>query len=177
MLYHYTTRQLTYASDILNAMDGICRALSIRCKCSFFQGMPVAALDLYLVFHTLRVADRRQGFPSYSWAGWQGQIFFELFSESVEDSAKEKNNWLSNCTWIVWCRLEPSTGTVSYLWDIDQNSSLLGATEHDIGYRQRRTFRIRRVASRLLRNDATTEPSPRHHDIRQAQYSYPLLQF
>ncbi|KAF4846576.1 hypothetical protein CGCSCA4_v006065 [Colletotrichum siamense] len=181
MLYYYTKRELTCESDMLNAMAGICRALSIRCKCTFFQGMPVAALDLYMLFDTVngfikKSTKRRRGFPSYSWAGWHGQIRFrDPFSAST--STEIKNNWLSNQTWIDWYKHEPSTGAVTRIWDVNQNPDFLEATEGDIGYRNIRSFRPKSRESRLYLNDATTHPSPRYHAIDQTQYPYPLLQF
>lgn len=170
MLFHYTKRQLTYESDILNAVAGIGRALSVRCKCSFFQGMPVAALDLYLLFRVgVGPAERRRKFPSYSWAGWCSQIVFEDMSDPAN-----KSDWLSSQTWIIWYKYEPSTGAVSLVWDINQNPGFL---EADIGYRSRRSFQPKSAKTRLYCKTDITRPSGRQHIVDQIQYTYPLLQF
>ncbi|KAE9580608.1 hypothetical protein CGMCC3_g3552 [Colletotrichum fructicola] len=125
----------------------------------------------------MNTAERRHGFPSYSWAGWYGQIFFEGVVPFHETSAKKKNDWLSNQTWIIWYKYEPSTKQVSPVWDISQNSGFLVATDDDIGYRKRQPFRSQRAASRLSGNIGTTKPSQRGDTIDVTQYSYPLLQF
>ncbi|KAF4816631.1 Vacuolar membrane-associated protein iml1 [Colletotrichum siamense] len=179
ILFYYTDRQLSYSSDILNAMDGICRTLSIRCKCSFFQGMPVAALDLYLLFHTTNTLERRPGFPSYTWAGWYGQVFFDdcYTRQGMADPAIKKSDWLSNHTWIVWYKYEPQTGAVSLVWDIDQEPAFTEATADDVGYHSRRLFRPNSEATRLSGNIETTKPSQRRFTVDHIQYSYPLLQF
>ncbi|KAK2771119.1 hypothetical protein CKAH01_14483 [Colletotrichum kahawae] len=183
MLWHYTTRKLTYPSDILNAMDGIFRALSFRCKCSFFQGMPVAALDLYLLFN-IAPTKRCRSFPSYSWTGWHGQIVFRIVVGSTyrhgfpdEHHTRKKNAWLSKHTWIVWYRCKPSTRAIARIWDINQNTGFSDLTENDIGYRNIRSFRPKRGKSRLSLDDATTDPSPLYDVIDQSRYPYPLLQF
>ncbi|KAF3798726.1 hypothetical protein GCG54_00008180 [Colletotrichum gloeosporioides] len=128
-------------------MDGICRTLSIHCKCSFFQDMPVAALDLYLLFLTTNTLERRPGFPSYTWAGWR-----------MVDPAIKKSDWLSNHPWIIWYKYEPLNGAVSLVWDINQEPAFLEATADDVGYRSRRVFRPGRVT------------------VDHTQYPYPLLQ-
>ncbi|KAH9236581.1 hypothetical protein K456DRAFT_50443 [Colletotrichum gloeosporioides 23] len=190
ILWSYSTRKLTFESDIINGIDGICRALSIRYKCSFLQGMPVAALELFLLFKSddtssihpynfsaTKSSKRRRGFPSYSWTGWCGRVcFFGLSSRSSED-IKIINDWLSSNNWIVWYKYETSTGAISRVWDVSQNTDSPEATENDIGYCHRRAFQFKNAASRLLCNNPTTEPSPHYRTTFQGQYSYPLLQF
>lgn len=169
LLFYYSSRQVTYASDILKAIDGICHRLSIRWKFDLLQGMPVAFLDLYLLFHTADTTERRHGFPSYSWASWNGQIFID----SVDDS----KSWLSNQTWIIWYKYEPSNGTVSLVWDSDQHSGFPTTSENDVEHRSRRIFRSNSAAARLSGNMEITKPSTRYNSIDHTQHSYPLLQF
>ncbi len=49
ILLYFTPRALTNQGDALLAMAGIIRRLSIEMKSSFFQGIPVAAFDTFLV--------------------------------------------------------------------------------------------------------------------------------
>lgn len=64
---------MTNSSDILNAFTGILADLSPLLGCDFIWGLPIAFLDLALMFKTDHGSPilRRTGFPSWSWAGWQ----------------------------------------------------------------------------------------------------------
>jgi hypothetical protein len=67
MLLYYSRRALTFQGDVLKAMGGIMRRLSVKMKCRFLEGLPTASLDLFLLFHSHgSLLRRRAGFPSYS---------------------------------------------------------------------------------------------------------------
>jgi hypothetical protein len=67
MLLYYAPRALTNPNDILRALAGVIRRLSERAKCRFFEGIPTAAFDVFIVFKARNfVLHRRMGFPSYS---------------------------------------------------------------------------------------------------------------
>ncbi|KAF2456453.1 heterokaryon incompatibility protein-domain-containing protein [Lineolata rhizophorae] len=93
----YTTRQMTYNSDILNGMLGILQTVrGSRWLVSHLQGVPVAAPYVYpltgnfvkirrsllegfltnLCWNPVRPSRRRKGFPSWSWTGWFGPVSF-----------------------------------------------------------------------------------------------------
>jgi hypothetical protein len=96
----YTSRNLTYQSDILKAFNGIQTALAASMgNTEMIPGLPVAALDWALFWNgvpygTLR---RRHGFPSWSWAGWCGIVIMaqDHFSEFDQ-------KWLRERTWHQW---------------------------------------------------------------------------
>ncbi|KAF5606286.1 het-domain protein [Fusarium subglutinans] len=76
----YTTKQLTYESDIQLAFCGIAERLS-RCHqppLSFLYGLPERYLDSVLLWHPATLAKRRKigGLPSWSWMAWIGPIGF-----------------------------------------------------------------------------------------------------
>ncbi|KAF2143502.1 uncharacterized protein K452DRAFT_269073, partial [Aplosporella prunicola CBS 121167] len=78
----YTTRQLTYESDLLNAFAGLLSFLSARMDWGFAFGLPGAELSLALLWCPQPGASRRQlidpsqrlnarlQLPSWSWIGW-----------------------------------------------------------------------------------------------------------
>jgi hypothetical protein len=63
-------RKLSYESDLLNAFAGISRYLGKRFGWTFWNGLPTENFDNYILFSAIG-SKRRQGFPSWSWAGWK----------------------------------------------------------------------------------------------------------
>src|SRR2546423_2146294 len=74
ILSDYTARKLTYQSDALNAFAGISEMLNNQCDVNISFGMPTSCLSLDLVWMPPTYLRRRAGFPSWSWAGWVGEI-------------------------------------------------------------------------------------------------------
>lgn len=54
LLFYYSQRSLTNQGDALNGMEGIIRQVSSKSKCEFFEGMPTAAIDLFVLFRSHR---------------------------------------------------------------------------------------------------------------------------
>ncbi|RYP59342.1 hypothetical protein DL769_008580 [Monosporascus sp. CRB-8-3] len=75
---HYSSRRLSFPSDILNAFSGILS--TIERSCGFRPRSSVYGLLerhlLYNLHWTAKTAARRQGWPSWSWVGWNSQIYF-----------------------------------------------------------------------------------------------------
>jgi hypothetical protein len=164
---YYTQRALTNQADALRAMTGIIRRLSGKMKCGFFQGVPTASFDSFMFFEGHRsLLRRRQGFPSYSWIGWIGEIDFPI------TALTEENYWLSQKTWIVWYKRSPS-GAVNLVWDSLANESFPTNDMEYTGYRRRSSFPNRHIlgfsTSRTIPIEARSfdRPIP----------PYPLLQF
>ncbi|KAK4183981.1 HET-domain-containing protein [Podospora australis] len=119
MLTQYTRRTLKNQSDILWDMAGVMRRFSEKLGSPTIQGMPACALGRSLLF-TGQNLHRRNGFPSYSWAGWQGKIQFPAVQRSGEG--------LELVEWIDWYET-PGSGRTSILVlegprDIDHTSLL-----------------------------------------------------
>lgn len=92
-------RALTNQQDVLRALAGLIRRSSKVRRNDFLYGIPVDEISAYLAFKgDNRILRRREGFPSYSWAGWQGSI---LIPSTL--SAR------SPC-WIRWWITSPTTG-------------------------------------------------------------------
>jgi hypothetical protein len=78
----YTRRSLTEPSDILNAFEGVERVLQDHMDTSMHFGLPSGLLDSALLWESSQLLRRREGFPSWSWAGWVGEIQWN-FTENV----------------------------------------------------------------------------------------------
>jgi hypothetical protein len=75
----YTQRSLSYASDILNAFKGIAHVIQINLfeNSPVLWGMPLCALDTGILWQPGGFCEQRlplSEFPSWTWAGWTGQI-------------------------------------------------------------------------------------------------------
>jgi hypothetical protein len=72
----YTHRQMSNLADILNAFAGLDRIFSVALQSEAIFGLPTKNLDAGLHWRPTRQLVRRAGFPSWSWAGWIGQVTF-----------------------------------------------------------------------------------------------------
>ncbi|KAF7869890.1 hypothetical protein EAF04_004674 [Stromatinia cepivora] len=110
----YTARNLTYPSDIINALAGVLNTQGNAMNCDIFYGLPSAIFDMALLWQPCGKMVRRGGFPSWSWAGWQGQVrwygdtmemtSYGLYESSEDLEHKKITTWLLNQTWIDWYR-------------------------------------------------------------------------
>ncbi|KAF2145305.1 uncharacterized protein K452DRAFT_245118 [Aplosporella prunicola CBS 121167] len=111
----YTSRNLSYQADGLNAFSGIANALSRylgHTRIPF--GLPSSVFDWAILWTANQSAQdlkRREGFPSWSWVGWQGSTDMAQDTDSEYDQ-----KWLLKGTWIVWFVVNESGETV-LLWD------------------------------------------------------------
>jgi hypothetical protein len=75
-IFRYTSRELSYQSDALNAMRGVFRLYKGVHGVGQHWGLPTDTLAafteglLWSVAPDARPASRRKDFPSWSWAGW-----------------------------------------------------------------------------------------------------------
>ncbi|KAI9874526.1 MAG: hypothetical protein M1823_007664, partial [Watsoniomyces obsoletus] len=72
----YTPRNMGNVQDKLAAFDGIGRVLERCLDSDLLYGLPESLLDLALLWHPKRSLKQVKGpgFPSWSWAGWEGAI-------------------------------------------------------------------------------------------------------
>ena len=171
VLAHYTGRVLSNPGDVFRAIEGTLRRFSELLQCTFFQGMPTAMFDLFLLFNadlnTGVSLTRRPEFPSYSWLGWKGKL-----AEAAETLATDY--WFNESCWIVWYKRLPS-GHTTLVWEQDPESLLSEIEGEKIPrYRLPRPRFI--PALPLSVNTSLTTPS----FISAAEIPhlpYPLLQF
>ncbi|KAI0428132.1 heterokaryon incompatibility protein-domain-containing protein [Xylaria sp. FL1042] len=102
LLNKYTTRELKEPTDYVFAIAGVCRRLADYAQCGLLFGIPIPALDWFLLFYPNKTGlRRRDGFPSWAWAGWYGQVYYNYGSGNV-------TKWTAASTWITWYKREPA---------------------------------------------------------------------
>ena len=72
----YSYRQMSYDVDAQRAFEGIAQQLTTMYPEGFFQGLPIEDFDWGLLWRSQWPPTRRQGFPSWTWAGWKGGLWF-----------------------------------------------------------------------------------------------------
>jgi hypothetical protein len=119
----YTTRQLTYQSDALNAFTGIAKALAASMASTrIFYAMPAVVFDwaiLWMGSLRLKNLKRRFGFPSWTWVGWEGEIMMAGDTFSSLDQ-----QWLLERTWIEWSLVIENCEIV-VIWDPQRDQSTI----------------------------------------------------
>lgn len=77
----YSTRALSYDEDSLNAFSGILEKLREgNLPSGFLWGIPRNGFKISLLWNHVNLlypVRRRRGFPSWSWAGWEGKISYD----------------------------------------------------------------------------------------------------
>lgn len=79
LIREYTMRRLSFGSDAIDAVSGILKTFEDE-EIRHFWGVPLwkknrFPIDWYHTDPTVTYA-RRTEFPSWTWAGWEGQIMF-----------------------------------------------------------------------------------------------------
>jgi hypothetical protein len=74
----YSFRFMTDPADALNAFSGILQNLEKEYGEEFFWGIPVSEFQWGLIWRSQSTPKRRPGFPTWSWAGWEGRLW-QLF--------------------------------------------------------------------------------------------------
>jgi hypothetical protein len=83
----YSSRQLSYESDILKAFQGLSSGISRLSSGKFYYGLPAVSLDYALLWLPTspmkrREALRKSRIPSWSWAGWIGSATYNSCATS-----------------------------------------------------------------------------------------------
>ena len=113
----YTSRNLTYPSDILRAFEGVASRFRPLFRSDFLFGLPRSELDSQILWQPQGPMTRRRDpesglpiFPSWSWAGWVGEV---------------RCNTHENLSRIQWVGGEDGKGFSSedsrYPTDVDQD--------------------------------------------------------
>ncbi|KAI9642534.1 hypothetical protein NHQ30_009339 [Ciborinia camelliae] len=91
LLEIYKNRTLTYSNDGLRAFMGVIRTLEHKFEGGFIGGLPVFWLDVALLWQqntfSMRIPanDSPDYLPSWSWAGWTGDLDLRQFCASFLD--------------------------------------------------------------------------------------------
>lgn len=115
-------RQLTYRGDLLNAFAGISSWLTRTQHVNFWHGLPMELFDAALLFQGSYTCARREGFSSWSWAGWHGREMtrFPDYFVTFESTIPEVK-------WLRWIRHDES-GLGHYLM-LDNSKAWTFSTE------------------------------------------------
>lgn len=87
---NYTSRRLTNEGDSINAGLGILTSMGKQLfKAGFVHGLPLRSHPQSLGWmHDRRCSPkRRNAFPSWSWAGWEGEVHFP---DMLQEDSKER---------------------------------------------------------------------------------------
>ncbi|KAI4174775.1 MAG: hypothetical protein LQ346_008191 [Caloplaca aetnensis] len=135
----YTSRQLTFPSDVMNAFAGVSNYWAELFGATMKYGLPNSVFDWAVLWRALQPLRQRQGqgctFPTWSWAGWVGPVLMHRASEGHE----AMQHWLTNHTWIIWYQWSPSL--TALLWDVNhERKGKAGLIEARVGYRASNTI-------------------------------------
>ena len=82
LVRQYTNRILTFPEDILHAFAGLMSDFSDRFGSEFCYGLPTNHIYFGLMWKTVTGNNnemaRRDGFPSWSWAGWFNAVEYDM---------------------------------------------------------------------------------------------------
>ena len=91
----YTKRNLTNASDMINTFLAFASLLRPGFKGDFLFGLPETELDFALLWQPKSCIRRRIDpengnslFPSWSWAGWIGEVEYKWNKHQLDDSSR-----------------------------------------------------------------------------------------
>lgn len=73
----YSFREMSNNADGLHAFCGVLQKLTTLYSGGWYEGLPIEDLDWALLWrlHIPALAQRRNNFPSWSWAEWKGRIW------------------------------------------------------------------------------------------------------
>ena len=72
LVKQYTSRNLSDATDSLNAFSGILHLFQTALGGEMISGLPEKYLDIALLWSPSGLVTRNENFPSWTWAGWTG---------------------------------------------------------------------------------------------------------
>lgn len=101
ILQQYSTRRLTFEEDVLRAISAVFTAHHKAFPSGFFWGLPVDYFDMALLWSPFYYSTRRQAhvpfsphlFPSWTWAGWVGELRHGQWPSSTYRKSYENINF------------------------------------------------------------------------------------
>jgi len=78
LVHEYSKRKLSYDTDVINAFSGISAVLGHFLNSNSLSGLIECILDVCLLWvpGSSNTHCRNLNFPSWSWAGWRGEVFY-----------------------------------------------------------------------------------------------------
>ncbi len=106
----YTKRTMSDESDAVNAFQGIASLLQPAFKGEFLFGLPETELDIALLWQPASLIRRRVNpetkgplFPSWSWAGWIGEVAYRWKRHQLDDLSR-----------VEWQCTESKSGNIRF---------------------------------------------------------------
>ncbi|KAF9877126.1 hypothetical protein CkaCkLH20_05392 [Colletotrichum karsti] len=146
----YSSRSLTFDTDILNAFTGVMRRLAPHMgPCGFFLGMPLDHFDTALLWYPIDQQQRRleahnvvemTRLPTWCWAAWKGKVDYQGDMMMIQD----KETVLTMVQWWArggggtelgrnLCPIRNYTGTQRPEWALSYGMLEARVTELSIG--------------------------------------------
>ncbi|KAJ4387295.1 hypothetical protein N0V93_007884 [Gnomoniopsis smithogilvyi] len=95
----YSKRNFTFEDDVLLAFEGFGSILYQAFNSKPLAGLPQAYFDQAILWMPANIQRRREGtdkrFPSWSWAGWIGQVRYDDLDESSVETVVSCVKWYS----------------------------------------------------------------------------------
>jgi len=182
MVEGFTKRKLSYPEDILDAFTGILVALSKRFGSRFVCALPMAFVDSALLWQpslagtpfSRRVCQEGKSIvpylPSWSWAGWEGEIEYDMLKYGCYRGVYERHNGVKACK----CRVFQ---TCIFRYGSKEQTKVIGTWDPNFGYKLRpRTVsrRARKTASQTHQSLQRLRTSPKGPKVSDLS---PILQF
>ncbi|KAL8750401.1 MAG: hypothetical protein Q9184_006438 [Pyrenodesmia sp. 2 TL-2023] len=133
----FTSRQLTFPIDVMNAFAGVSNYWAEFFGATMKHGLPNSVFDWAILWKPRQSLRRRQGegwsFPTWSWAGWMGPVEMDM------NIVNRQQHWLTHHTWITWYQW--SLSLTALLWDVNhERKEKSGWGDADVGYRASNTI-------------------------------------
>ncbi|KAG4438243.1 hypothetical protein IFR05_006271 [Cadophora sp. M221] len=178
MVEGFTKRKLTFSDDILDAFTGILVALSKRFRSRFICGLPMTFIDSALLWQpalneakfSRRVRQDEDGkamvpyLPSWSWAGWEGEVEYDLFKYGCYRGVYERHNGVKSCK----CQMSQ---ICIFRYGIKEPTKVIGTWDPNFGYNLRprsSSKKVMKYASQSkgsLQRYRTTPDGPKVSDL------------
>lgn len=100
LIQSYSGLSLSKPTDIYHAFAGLMRYFRSM-KVNLFHGIPNAYFDWFLLWIPMNLQTRRNIAPSWSWSGWSGQSWLNMW-DWYNRSVKKIRKALRSRTWIIW---------------------------------------------------------------------------
>ncbi|KDR74962.1 hypothetical protein GALMADRAFT_570303 [Galerina marginata CBS 339.88] len=101
LIQSYSGLALSYDTDIYHAFAGIIRYFKMELQVNLCHGIPDAYFDWFLLWTSLGPQIRREGTPSWSWSGWTGESWPNIWNWYSRSITKVREA-LKERTWIIW---------------------------------------------------------------------------
>ncbi|KAF8903070.1 hypothetical protein CPB84DRAFT_1845909 [Gymnopilus junonius] len=124
LIQSYSGFTLSYNSDIYHAFGGLTCYFKRSLKVNLCHGIPYAYFDWFLLWISLAPQTCCPGTPRWSWSGWIGQSWPNMWNWYNHQISKITNA-LPQQTWIIWYQCKAHDSKNSYVFILQKTQTLL----------------------------------------------------